>query len=397
MIEARVVFPALQEPEQPPYEWLQVNDMPPDESQRAIYRSANWPTENAISQKDAATFESANLPNRNEVSQSEEPQDAPARRYTLHSAADALQPQPAIDWIIEGLFSTGGVGLLVGDPKTAKTYSMLDAAVCVALGEPWLGKNTKQSPVLIIDEESGPRGMARRLGDCLRGHAAGENTPLYYTTLDRFNLLNQDDVIAVESAIQETGARLIIIDALVDVMPGADENAVRDVQALFIALRDIASRTESFLNVIHHNSKAGAYRGSSAMLGAVDLLLAIQKTNNNLTFEVVSSRDGEGEKFAAHGFWEPGSFCLVSDDLLPEHKTFNKPQGYVLRYLLAHGPSELSTIQERADVCTSGSAKNAVYNLTGLGLCRRADDGGKGKAAIYELTDEGTDAAEKLS
>ena len=60
-------------------------------------------------------------------------------RFALHTAAEALLPQPPIDWIVETLISAGTVSLVYGDPGAKKTYSMLDLAVCVAMGIPWLG------------------------------------------------------------------------------------------------------------------------------------------------------------------------------------------------------------------------------------------------------------------
>ncbi len=93
-------------------------------------------------------------------------------RFTVYSATDALEPQPPIDWIIESLFSAGSVSAIYGEGGSKKTYAMLDAAVCVAIGAQWLDLATSKSAVLIVDEESGRRRLSRRLGDVLRGHMA---------------------------------------------------------------------------------------------------------------------------------------------------------------------------------------------------------------------------------
>jgi hypothetical protein len=315
--------------------------------------------------------------------------DEPERRYTLHTAAEALEPQPDTLWLIDGLFSEGSVNLLVGDPGTAKTYSLLDAAVCVAMGLPWLTFATTQTAALVIDEESGPRRIARRLGDCLRGHDGDAETPIYYTTLDRFDLRSGDDIAALRAAIGETDARFVVIDALVDIMPGGDENAVADVQPVFIALRDLADEAGAAIVLIHHNNKAGGYRGSSAMHGAVDTLIGVKKDGDEIALDTLKRRDGEPFKFAAVGYWEPGRFWMVQTEVTESPTVLSKSEQYVIRYLTERGASELTEITAHADICSGGSARNAVYALTNKGFTERCDAGGQGTKATYDLTETG--------
>ena len=317
----------------------------------------------------------------------------PAPRYQLHTAAEALQPQPPIDWVVGDLLTTGSVALVVGDPGSAKTYSLLDCAVCVAQGAPWLGMETTQAPVLVVDEESGPRRMARRLGDVLRGHGAGPDTPVWYTTLARFNLRTSDDAAELAAAVAETGARLVIIDALVDVMPGGDENAVSDVHPLFMALRSIADAVGAAVVVIHHTNKAGGYRGSSAMFGAVDVLVAVKKDQNDLTFDLQKSRDTEPRRWAALGYWTEGRFWLEEATPAAERVVFAKSERYVLRYLTEHGASTTADILGHVDNCSEQGARQAIYRLADRGLVHRADAGGLGTVATYDLTDAGKEAA----
>lgn len=156
------------------------------------------------------------------------------QRFIRRNAAYALGNQPPIDWVVENLFSAGSVSLIVGPPGSKKTYSMLSAAVCVATGENWLDFGTRKRPVLFVDEESGDQRMARRLGDALRGEHADETIPIEYISLAHFNLLNSSDAILLLDQVLEIGAGFVIIDALADIMPGGDENAVKDVQQVFI-------------------------------------------------------------------------------------------------------------------------------------------------------------------
>ncbi len=68
-------------------------------------------------------------------------------------------------------------------------------------------------------------------------------------------------------AIRDVDAKLVIIDALADVMAGGDENSVKDTQPVFMQLRKIAEETGAAILVIHHVNKMGDYRGSTAIPG----------------------------------------------------------------------------------------------------------------------------------
>lgn len=309
------------------------------------------------------------------------------RRYTLHSAAESLEPQPPIEWVIDRLFSAGSVSILFGEPGSKKTYALLDAAVCVACGVKWLDFDTRQSSVLIIDEESGKRRMNRRLGEVLRGHMADGSTPIHYTTLERFQLAQLADALAVESAIEESGARFVIIDALADIMPGADENAVKDVQPIFLALRGIAERTQAAIVVIHHANKIGTYRGSSAIKGAVDLLLVAQSKPDDTTinFSFDKARDVEPFKFAARAVFDGDQVYLSAAEVVTPERALSRSQQYVMRHLAEHGPSLIKDIMDHADVCAPGTARSAVYALADLGKVERVDAGGPGETARYAL------------
>ena len=183
-------------------------------------------------------------------------------RSKIHKAAEALEPQPSVDYAIKPLFAWPGTSLIVGEGGAKKTYSMIDSAISVAMGEPWLGFPTFRSPVLIVDEESGFRRLTRRIGDVMRGHSASPDIPLFYVSLAGFNLMAPADVLRLKALILEVGARFVVIDALADVMLHGDENLVKDVQPVFYNLRQISEETESHISTIHHANRNGNYRGA---------------------------------------------------------------------------------------------------------------------------------------
>jgi hypothetical protein len=308
-------------------------------------------------------------------------------RYVLRDADYALQPQPPIDYLVDNLITNSSVNVLYGEPGSKKTYSALSLAVCVANGKPWLEMQTKQAPVLIIDEESGERRFTRRLGDAIRGELCDHKSPISFVSLAGFKLDGDNDPILIQALIEQTGAKLVIFDALADLMDG-DENDKKDVQPVFNHLRKIAEATNSAILVIHHSNKAGGYRGSSAIKGSVDLMVQVTSENgsNRVNFLTEKNRDGERATWAASAIWAENQFYLQLAEKQDQPKQLNKSQEYVIRYLIEHGASPLPDIMDAADTCSDNAAKLAVYSLADLRKVRRTNPGTR--PAIYELTEK---------
>jgi hypothetical protein len=314
-------------------------------------------------------------------------------RYQIRSAEFALQPQAPIDWLIGGLISAGSVCLAVGPPGSKKTYALLDAGVCVAAGQPWLEMETSPRPVLVVDEESGEKRLSRRIGQVLRGHFADETTKIEFVSLAQFDLRSFDDAYLLADLVERTQARLVIIDALADIMPGGDENLVKDTHPVMMRLRKIADETNAAIWIIHHANKLGGYRGSTAISGAVDLLVMVDSKPNSdiINFEVTKARDIEPFKFTAQAHFSDGQFWMTRAEIKQGTDTLSKSQRFVINYIKKNGGSATITeISGNADICSADSARRAVYSLADKGIIFRSDSGGPGKLATYSIKGDET-------
>lgn len=315
-------------------------------------------------------------------------------RFKLHTAAEALAPQPPTDWIVKGMFSAGGVYALCGDSGSKKTFVMTDCCVCVAGGKDWLDFPTTPGPVLIVDEESGEVRLNRRLGAAMRAHSCGAELPLYYVTLARVDIRNPEDINMLQALIKQTGARLVVIDSMIDVIPGADENSSKDLQPGLMALSKLAKVEGCAVIVIHHTNKAGGYRGTSAIKAAIDGLYMLESKNGSPVVEVTTekTRDTGPVNFTAivHFRSDPATGELETvyfsaADPQPKEPKFSKSEQYVMGYLRSNGDAEITTITEAADSCSPASARQAVYSLTSKGIVERKDTGKQGMKAVYGL------------
>lgn len=314
----------------------------------------------------------------------------PPKLYTI---ADALAPMPPMQWVCEGLFSVASTSVVFGAPGSKKTWSLLDLAVCIALGQPWLGHATTQGAVLIVDEESGPKRLLRRMGDVVRGHQADASLPIFATSLHGFNFFAPSTGTGakdLQDTILQTQARFVIMDALADIMIGGDENAVKDTQKVFHALRQVSEFTGAAIALIHHANKVNGYRGSTAISGAIDLLLQVEsKTGEPLVkFETVKARDTEPSKFIGQCFWSATEFWMTEANtaINPNGaRTYTKAEKHVLDLMGQTGDrATVKEIEERATVCAPGTAKNALYSLVRDGILNKVA-GVNTAPATYEI------------
>lgn len=321
----------------------------------------------------------------------------------LLSMQNAFEVRPPIKWVVDNFISAGSVNVFYGDAGSKKTWALLDMAVCVANGVNWLNFKTSQGNVFIVDEESGKKRILDRMEHVTRGHQMDETTPIFCHSLAGYDLGSPNWLGELTNTINLLSAKLVIIDALADVMPGRDENSVKDVQPIFLALRKIAEDTQAAIIIIHHANKNGGkndYRGSTSIKGAIDLLVKVESESKEelIQFTTVKSRDTDPLMFSALANFmmsvTPKMFWLSSTQKTAKIH-LGKAQSYVMRFLAQNGASSKADIESNADVCTDRAAGLAIYSLADptLGFIYRINPGatGRGSNAIYDLTDKGKD------
>lgn len=209
-------------------------------------------------------------------------------------------------WIVDQLIPDKSVTILSGSPGSFKTWLYMEIAVKVAKGQTAFGNfNTKQTSVLVIDEESGRPRLQKRFKQL----GAMDDLPIYLMSRVGYKM-NQLYADGIAEKAQELGAGLVIFDSLTRFMgEKTDENASGDMAKLMDYYRQLADAGLSVL-ILHHNRKenAGSFnpaqslRGSSDILASVDCHIAVNRIGQSESVKLTQTKNRD--------IWEPTPFEL---------------------------------------------------------------------------------------
>ena len=207
----------------------------------------------------------------------------------LLSISELLEKNlPPISWLIDELVPEEAITILSGMSGSFKTWLVMDMAISIATGREFLNiYNTKQTGVLIIDEESGERLYSERF----KSLTDLNEMPIYLLSMSGFGVSGKS-VKEIVEICKEKGIGLVIIDSMTRVNKG-DENSSKDMALFFSKLRAFTKESISVL-IIHHNRKPGQggydassdMRCSSDIRAAVDIQLAVRRIGSSESIEV---------------------------------------------------------------------------------------------------------------
>ena len=173
-------------------------------------------------------------------------------------AADELKnPPPLADELVHGILRKGHQLLLAGGSKTSKSFLVLELALAVALGEPWLDTfDCEQGRVLYVNGEIDRASCDRRIMAILDAKR-----------IDRANLAGRLDLMPARGSeitaaqlaakIRRSGKKysLIILDPLYTLADVRDENNAAEVRGMLREIGTLATETGAALVEVHHHSK----------------------------------------------------------------------------------------------------------------------------------------------
>ncbi len=167
--------------------------------------------------------------------------------------------------VIVGLLHKGSKFVFGGPSKAHKTWTLVDLAVSVATGSPWLGFPTKADRVLFVNLEIQPPFFAQRL----KAVSEARKVTLQEGCLDILNLrghpLRYDSLVSSITSQIKSGYSLVILDPIYKLLGGMDENSAGDIGELLAAVDRLATQTRAAIAFAAHFSK-----GNQAKKEAID-------------------------------------------------------------------------------------------------------------------------------
>jgi len=193
-----------------------------------------------------------------------------------------VQPEH-VKWMWSGRLAERKITVLDGDPGVGKSSITLDLAARITRGVAWPdGSRNPGGGVVVLAAEDGVADTVRPRFDAAGGDATRVRVITMLSNAEGVERMPTipDDLQAVEAAVSDVRARLVIVDPLMAYL-GRDTNSYRDqdVRRALTPLAALADRCGFAVLIVRHLTKAPGgtplYRGggSIGIIGAARIAL----------------------------------------------------------------------------------------------------------------------------
>jgi hypothetical protein len=192
-----------------------------------------------------------------------------------------------IDWLVDGIIQRGSNGFIVSDPKVGKSYLVVDLALSLAFGIPWMEFTSSQAKVALISREDNPELTKHRMRRLIRGKQQNEQDLmewLYVNSKDQspeFKIDKPDQMAEMMTALRAFGPQFVILDVL-NKLHSADENDQTEMRSVLDCADQMHRELNCSICVLHHFNKqekgrlTHRMRGSSAIAGWAEWIIGLE-------------------------------------------------------------------------------------------------------------------------
>ncbi len=321
----------------------------------------------------------------------------PKARFALVSVAELLR-RPDPTWLVHGVLQSNTNSCLSAPQRSFKSFLTLDIALSVATGRRWCERDVIQGNVVYVCAE-GASGMKARLLAWCNDKGIDPPTSLHFID-DAVQPTEEKDRADLRKSLGELKPVLIILDTLSLCALGLEENASKDMNLFMDGVKKIQDQTGAHVLLVHHHSKAGGSRGSTAIPAAVQSEFELKRERDDATLTCLKQKDGAEFK------------PLTFKSRLVEYDTWKRKDSLVLDYegdsenadaLTANESRVYELLVETFGVngasssawwsvafenkIVKGSFYRALKNLVEKGKVDDGKDGKGGRGAIYRPTE----------
>ena len=233
-----------------------------------------------------------------------------------------------VQWLWYPFIPYGKITIIQGDPGEGKTSFVLAMIALLTTGKP-LPENKTVAEAIRVIYQSAEDGLADTIKPRLETSGADCSRILVIDESDKELTLCDE---RLEQAVQETGAKLIVLALLQAYLGGnVDMHQANEVRPVFKRLCAMAGRTGCAIILIGHMNKAQGLKSSYRGLGSIDFraaarsVLLVGRLKSDPTVRVVAhdksilAPEGKSIAFsldAENGFQWIGYCDISKDDVL---------------------------------------------------------------------------------
>jgi len=150
------------------------------------------------------------------------------------------EPNGEHGWLIEDWLPIGHRVMDTSTEGSFKTMTGCYLSVCVAAGERFLGKNVRQGPVLIVDEETPEPDLKNHLQRFAQGFgcASWKDLPITVKSMQRFKFDRKTELARLLKWVNDNKPVFIRIDSALACLPGGRQGMGENNAETGIAIRD---------------------------------------------------------------------------------------------------------------------------------------------------------------
>lgn len=208
---------------------------------------------------------------------------------------------------VAGLLPAAGFALIAAETKRGKSLLGLQLSLCIATGVPFMERATVQCPVMYIDEEGAAYKHRDRKFRQMSGLGLHGDLPdVYWRIREGVRIDDPSWLADLEDDIRDYGLKVVILGPLAQLAVLRDESSSAEMGKVTRVLNRLSADHDILVILIHHSKKPSindgtgisaalnSSRGSSALPGAVDTAIIIDRKLEELTGRlIVIERDGK--------------------------------------------------------------------------------------------------------
>jgi hypothetical protein len=302
------------------------------------------------------------------------------------------------EWIIPNLIERGTKTLIVGEPKTHKTWIAINMMYAVSRAEAFLGyeKWRPDQPLsaMLIEEEGPTNRLGQRVKKVFGGKPEGSVSVIHRQGVK----LDQPESFArLRQEVLRRKPDLIIFDPYASIH-NQDENTVQGTQVVQDAINEILRVLPTCAVVVLHHTPKGADgpRGSGALWGAVDGMLRVSKPDVDKIIIKVDERDlpdehEGGMEFNFDGstgrFSTSGGVVISAKSKVIATEIDAEPSQKIVEYIRSRDDVEWVNRDDIVSACemTSNTFRRYIRGLIREGYVDERGEGTRGHPKEYKL------------